>query len=276
MQKRHLFLLQDRLGLVQFRVPTSGSPLPEGARAAEALRGTREAEAVRGFREADAVRRARAAQEAVRTARAARVASLLRFGRFGVPAAVVVAILVVPILLMPTGSGDARRSPGGRENHPPILAPPFAPRRRIVLPGQEAPRVRMELPGAQRPVGTVELPPAQRPVETLQTRTLVGRSRSQMRREAERLISRDPHHPLRFLLDESGHFRRTRGLEHTELLNRPELVQMGHIRSRLLGGRERLMLQGAFENQWNNVTLSIRVEAVLCCTRRRLKLAGSL
>jgi RHS repeat-associated protein len=84
---------------------------------------------------------------------------------------------------------------------------------------------------------------------------LVGTSRSQMRREAERAIAADPNHRLRFLLDESGHFKPTRGLSHPELANSPDRVQMGHIASDKLGDTERLMLQDAWENQFNNVTI---------------------
>jgi hypothetical protein len=76
-----------------------------------------------------------------------------------------------------------------------------------------------------------------------------------MRRSAEKIISGDPHHPLRFLLDRKGKFKRTQGLSHAELANRPDLVQMGHITSDKVGGEERLMLQGAWENQYMNVTL---------------------
>jgi Bacterial toxin 5 len=76
-----------------------------------------------------------------------------------------------------------------------------------------------------------------------------------MRRAAERLIRNDPRHPLRFLLDERGRFKQSRGLSHAELANRPDLIQMGHIESHKLRGEERLMLQGAWENQFMNVTV---------------------
>jgi hypothetical protein len=87
------------------------------------------------------------------------------------------------------------------------------------------------------------------------TESLVGSSRAQMRREAARMIGKDPRHPLRFLLDENGKFKTQRGLKHADLANRPDIVQMGHIESNKLGGREMLMLQGAWENQLNNVTI---------------------
>jgi hypothetical protein len=78
---------------------------------------------------------------------------------------------------------------------------------------------------------------------------LVGSSRSQMRRAARKIISDDPDHPLRFLLGDSGKFKLQKGLTHAELIDRPDLVQMGHIASNKLAGQERLMLQGAWENQ---------------------------
>jgi hypothetical protein len=84
---------------------------------------------------------------------------------------------------------------------------------------------------------------------------LVGTSRSQMRRVAARTIASDPDHPLSFLLNGRGRFKPTRGLSHAELVDRPDLVQMGHIASNKLGGQERLMLQGAWENQINNLTI---------------------
>lgn len=83
---------------------------------------------------------------------------------------------------------------------------------------------------------------------------LVGTSRSQMRREAARKIAEDPNHPLSFLI-QNKKFKPQKGLSHAELANRPDLVQMGHITSDKIGGQERLMLQGAWENQLSNVTI---------------------
>ena len=76
-----------------------------------------------------------------------------------------------------------------------------------------------------------------------------------MRRESERMIKADPKHPLRFLLDKDGKFKTQEGLKHSELMDRPDIVQMGHIESHKVGGQERLMLQGAWENQFNNGTI---------------------
>ncbi|MEX2345248.1 MAG: SpvB/TcaC N-terminal domain-containing protein [Balneolaceae bacterium] len=84
--------------------------------------------------------------------------------------------------------------------------------------------------------------------------TLVGSSRSQMRRNAQRIIRDDPNHPLRFLLD-NNRFHRQRGLKHHELIDRPEIIQMGHITSNKTGQAERLMLQGAWENQLDNLVV---------------------
>ena len=57
--------------------------------------------------------------------------------------------------------------------------------------------------------------------------------------------------PLRFLLDKSGkNFKKTRGLTHSELIDDPTLVQMGHLGSSKLGGPDRIVLQGAWENQY--------------------------
>ena len=84
---------------------------------------------------------------------------------------------------------------------------------------------------------------------------LVGSSRDQMRRAAAKTIEADPKHPLRFLLGAEGKFKKQDVFTHAELADRPDLVQMGHIMSDKTGGQERLMLQGAWENQFNNVTI---------------------
>ena len=84
---------------------------------------------------------------------------------------------------------------------------------------------------------------------------LIGTSRSQMRSAAQALIASDPNNPFQFLLGENGKFKPTRGLSHAELADAPDLVQMGHIGSNKLGGPERLMLQDAWENQFQNLTV---------------------
>jgi RHS repeat-associated protein len=89
--------------------------------------------------------------------------------------------------------------------------------------------------------------------------TLIGHSRRQMRRAAANIIRNDPNHPLRFLLDEQGNIRGgMRGMTDAELANRPDLVQMGHITSSSSGEPERIMLQGAWENQFANRTIESR------------------
>lgn len=127
-------------------------------------------------------------------------------------------------------------------------------------------------PGAQvtqpaaKPIATTSQPAARPATATVSTITgsarptagqaLVGSSRSQMRRAAQRLIASVANHPLRFLLNASGRFHRQQGMtEHHNLADHPELVQMGHIESDKLGGPERLMLQGAWEYQLNNVSI---------------------
>jgi hypothetical protein len=84
--------------------------------------------------------------------------------------------------------------------------------------------------------------------------TLVGTSRRHMRRAAAKLIDETPNHPLKFLLTSKGKFKSSYRLKHSQLINRPDVVQMGHITSRKAGGVDRLMLQSAWHNQYANVT----------------------
>jgi RHS repeat-associated protein len=109
--------------------------------------------------------------------------------------------------------------------------------------------------GASSLLGTLFGSASQSAAPAEQPFVLIGTSRSQMRTAAQALINADPNHPLQFLLDENGTFRPTRGLTHAELMDAPDLVQMGHIGSDKLGGPERLMLQDAWENQFNNLTI---------------------
>jgi len=85
--------------------------------------------------------------------------------------------------------------------------------------------------------------------------TLIGRSRRQFRRDAAALIRSTPDHPLRFLLDENGRFKRTYGVDHATLCNRPDLVQMMHVTSAKSGEPDRIVLGSAFLNQFDNVTI---------------------
>jgi hypothetical protein len=84
--------------------------------------------------------------------------------------------------------------------------------------------------------------------------TLVGTSEATFRRAATKAIRADPNHPLRFLLDSTGNFKRTRGLPHSELANHSDLVQMGHVKSSKSGGKQ-VVLQDAWMNQIDNITV---------------------
>lgn len=57
------------------------------------------------------------------------------------------------------------------------------------------------------------------------------------------------------MLNNEGRFFKTRGLSHAELMDNPRLIQMGHITSKVSGETERIMLQGAWENQFNALTI---------------------
>jgi hypothetical protein len=82
-----------------------------------------------------------------------------------------------------------------------------------------------------------------------------GSERAKFRRDAEKVIRDTTNHPLKFLLDDYGKFKRTRGLSHAELADSPDLVQIGHMISKKSGQLELFMLQGAWENQYNNITV---------------------
>lgn len=84
--------------------------------------------------------------------------------------------------------------------------------------------------------------------------TLVGKTTDAFRREAARKIHTTENHPLTFLLDSAGNFKTTSRMKHSELIDNPDLVQMGHITSKKSGEPERIMLQGAWENQFNALT----------------------
>ena len=83
----------------------------------------------------------------------------------------------------------------------------------------------------------------------------VGMSNSQARRRFQKTIVNDPDHLLKCLLNDKGKFFKTRGLSHAELLDNPLLVQMGHSTTRASGAPERLILQGAYENQLQALTI---------------------
>ena len=88
------------------------------------------------------------------------------------------------------------------------------------------------------------------PASPLSTEAIVDTSRSNMRREATRIIADDPDHPLRFLLNNSGTgFKPADGTSHFDLINQPDVVQMGHVVSAKTGHTEYVVLQTAYENQ---------------------------
>ena len=86
-------------------------------------------------------------------------------------------------------------------------------------------------------------------------KVLVGTSSRSFRKSAERLIAGNKNHPLRFLLNKAGRFKRTWGRRHSTLINRPDLVQMGHVVSKKSGEKEMMVLQNAWLNQFDNVTI---------------------
>ena len=57
------------------------------------------------------------------------------------------------------------------------------------------------------------------------------------------------------LLDENGKFKTSKGLKHSELINRPDIIQMGHSISSVSGQPERIIIHGAWENQFNRITI---------------------
>jgi len=106
---------------------------------------------------------------------------------------------------------------------------------------------------SQSTITPSEIPtPLTSPIGPVTEQTFVGQSVSQMRQVSESLIRETPDHPLRFLLDEEGHFRSTAGCTDSELCNGPELVHMGHITSNALGEPERIAISGGWENQRDN------------------------
>jgi RHS repeat-associated protein len=86
--------------------------------------------------------------------------------------------------------------------------------------------------------------------------TLVGTSRDQMRRAARNKIAEarkaGGKHPLDFLLDADGNFKTVTSRKHSNLIDNPDVLEMGHITSNKAGGPERIMLQTAYDNQFNN------------------------
>ncbi|GLV54151.1 hypothetical protein KDH_10000 [Dictyobacter sp. S3.2.2.5] len=93
--------------------------------------------------------------------------------------------------------------------------------------------------------------------ESSMQRPLVGTgTRAQFRADVLATIRNDPNHPLRFLLDDSSStgFKQLTSRAHASLIENPDIWEAGHIMSDKLGG-ERLMIQSAWENQVQNLTV---------------------
>jgi RHS repeat-associated protein len=85
--------------------------------------------------------------------------------------------------------------------------------------------------------------------------TFVGTgSRSQFRATVLGIIESNPNHPLRFLLNPRGGWKRLWSRSHANLIENPDVWEAGHIMSDKLGGN-RLMVQTAWENQVQGQTI---------------------
>jgi hypothetical protein len=85
---------------------------------------------------------------------------------------------------------------------------------------------------------------------------LVGTgARQAFRRQVLAAVASDANHPLRFLIDESsGQFKTLASRAHANLIENPDVWEAGHILSDKLGG-VRLMIQSAWENQVQGLTV---------------------
>ena len=80
-------------------------------------------------------------------------------------------------------------------------------------------------------------------------------SRGQFRAYVLGKLQAEPGNPLRFLLNADGTgFRQAANQTHAELADNPAVWQAGHITSDKIGGT-RLMIQSAWENQVQNITV---------------------
>jgi len=80
-------------------------------------------------------------------------------------------------------------------------------------------------------------------------------TRAQFRDYVLAKLQREPNNPLRFLLNASGTgFKRPLSRAHAELIDNPDVWEAGHIVSDKIGGN-RLMIQSAWENQVQNITV---------------------
>jgi len=87
---------------------------------------------------------------------------------------------------------------------------------------------------------------------------LVGTRGSTFRAKVAAIIRGDKSHPLKFLLGSDGKLRptTTKGLTHDILIDRPDLVEAGHVVSAKAGQPDRLILMSA----WKNRILSSTIE----------------
>jgi hypothetical protein len=80
-------------------------------------------------------------------------------------------------------------------------------------------------------------------------------SRETYRRRVLAAIRSTANHPLKFLLDEAGtKFKTLASRAHSNLIDNPDIWEAGHVMSNKLGGT-RLMIQSAWENQVQNLTI---------------------
>lgn len=83
-------------------------------------------------------------------------------------------------------------------------------------------------------------------------------TRPQFRNWVLSKLQREPNNPLRFLLNASGTgFKRIASKSHSELIDNPDIWEAGHITSDKIGGN-RLMIQSAWENQVQNISVEHR------------------
>ena len=85
--------------------------------------------------------------------------------------------------------------------------------------------------------------------------TLIGTNRAAIRKAAAKKIAMTEDHPLKFLLNEKGEFKSPKGLSHDELFSRPDILEMGHVVSKKSGELERIVLQSAWFNQFDRITV---------------------
>jgi hypothetical protein len=111
---------------------------------------------------------------------------------------------------------------------------------------------------AKPPAAPTAAPPPQLNPGSVTPSTLIGTgTRAQFRAAVLQRIRANPNHPLRFLLDQNGDFKGLSSRAHANLIENPDVWEAGHITSNKLGG-QRLMVQSAWENQFQNVTVETK------------------